>query len=66
MRGAIHPLPNTPSWRGAHLKAQGQLYLYLQYYNTLNNAVERKDITEKLSFIKGISHAVPYREGKVK
>jgi len=20
MRGAIHPLPNTPSWRGAQLK----------------------------------------------
>jgi hypothetical protein len=20
MRGAIHPLPNTPSWRGVHIK----------------------------------------------
>jgi cell division protein FtsN len=30
MRGAIPPLPNTHSWRGAQLKkAQGQLYLYL-------------------------------------
>jgi hypothetical protein len=31
MRGAIPPLPNTPSWRGAQLKkeAQGQLYLYI-------------------------------------
>jgi len=30
MRGAIPPLPNTPSWRGAQLKkARGQLYLYL-------------------------------------
>jgi hypothetical protein len=31
MCGIIHPLPNTPSWRGAQLKkkAQGQLYLYL-------------------------------------
>jgi hypothetical protein len=31
MSGAIPPLPNTPSWRGAQLKkeAQGQLYLYL-------------------------------------
>jgi hypothetical protein len=28
MRGVIHPLPNTPSWRGAQLKAKGQLYLY--------------------------------------
>jgi len=28
MRGAIRPLPNTPSWRHAQLKkAQGQLYL---------------------------------------
>jgi hypothetical protein len=29
MSGAIPPLPNTPSWRGAQLKTQGQLYLYL-------------------------------------
>jgi hypothetical protein len=30
MSGAIQPLPNTPSWPGAHLeKAQGQLYLYI-------------------------------------
>jgi hypothetical protein len=28
MRGAIPPLPNTPSWRGAQLKQKGQLYLY--------------------------------------
>jgi len=31
MRGAklyLHS-PNTPPWRGAPLKAQGQLYLYL-------------------------------------
>jgi hypothetical protein len=28
MRGAILPLPNTLSWRGAELKkAEGQLYL---------------------------------------
>jgi hypothetical protein len=27
MRGVIPPLPNSPSWRGAQLKAQGQLYL---------------------------------------
>jgi hypothetical protein len=30
MRGAIPPVPNTPSWRGAQLKnAQGQLCLYI-------------------------------------
>jgi len=33
------PLPNTPSWRGAHLKtkkeAQGQLYYY--YYSLFIN-----------------------------
>jgi hypothetical protein len=30
IRGAIPPLPNTPSWRGAQLrKAQRQLHLYL-------------------------------------
>jgi hypothetical protein len=27
VRGVIPPLPNTPSWRGAQLKAQGHLYL---------------------------------------
>jgi hypothetical protein len=27
-----HHSPNTPSWRGAQLKAQGQLYLYLLLY----------------------------------
>jgi hypothetical protein len=29
MRIPITPLPNTLSWRGAQLKAQGQLYFYL-------------------------------------
>jgi len=29
MRGAIPPLPDAPAWRGAQLKAQGQLYLSL-------------------------------------
>jgi hypothetical protein len=28
MDGAILPLPNTPSWCGAELKSQGQLYLF--------------------------------------
>jgi len=29
MDGAVAPLSNTPSWRGAQLgEAQGQLYLY--------------------------------------
>jgi len=28
MCGAIPPLPNTPSWRGSPLKAQGQLMFY--------------------------------------
>jgi len=30
MSGAIPPVPNTPSWRGAQLKkeAQGQLYIF--------------------------------------
>jgi len=37
MVGAIPPLPNTPSWCGAHVRAQGQLYLYLHtlFYFTL-------------------------------
>jgi hypothetical protein len=30
MGGAVPPLPNTSSWRGAQLEgAQGELYLYL-------------------------------------
>jgi hypothetical protein len=32
MHGAILPLPNTPSWRGAQLKAQGQLYPYIYFH----------------------------------
>jgi len=28
MRGAVSPHPHTPSWGGAHLKAQGQIYLF--------------------------------------
>jgi hypothetical protein len=31
MRGTMPPLPNTPSWRGAQLKAKGQLCLHLLY-----------------------------------
>jgi hypothetical protein len=42
MGGAVHPLPNTPSWRGAPLGgAQGQLYLYLLYI-LIFNFVERR------------------------
>jgi len=26
MRGAVPPLPNTPSWRGAQVEALGQLH----------------------------------------
>jgi len=29
MRGAIPPLRNIPPWRGAQLKTQGQIYIYL-------------------------------------
>jgi hypothetical protein len=35
MRGAIPLLPNTHLWRGAQLKAEGQLYLYI--YNNKTN-----------------------------
>jgi hypothetical protein len=31
MRGAIPPLPNTPSWRGAQIKALEQLYFYVLF-----------------------------------
>jgi hypothetical protein len=32
--GAVPPLPNAPSWRGAQLGgAQGQLYFYLYLLN---------------------------------
>jgi hypothetical protein len=34
MRGGITPLTNTPSLRGAQLKTQGQLYLYLTVYKS--------------------------------
>jgi hypothetical protein len=29
MCGSVPPLPNTPLWRGAQLKAQGQFYIHL-------------------------------------
>jgi len=34
MNGAIPPLPNTPSWRGAQLKNTGTIlsYLYLSCF----------------------------------
>jgi len=32
MRGALPPLPNTPSWRGTQLKKHR--YLYLKYNNS--------------------------------
>jgi hypothetical protein len=34
MRGAISPLPNTPSRRGAQLKAQRQLHLFQHLLKT--------------------------------
>jgi hypothetical protein len=34
MRGAIPPLPSTPSWRDAQLKAQGQPYVIAKHPNT--------------------------------
>jgi len=34
MREIIPPLPNTPSWRGAQLKKDGQFYFTL-YYNSV-------------------------------
>jgi hypothetical protein len=35
MCGAVSPLPNTISWRGAQFrkKAQGQIYLYLNKFS---------------------------------
>jgi hypothetical protein len=36
IRGAIRPLPNTPSWFGALLiKAQGQLYIIVICYQVV-------------------------------
>jgi hypothetical protein len=40
MRGAIPPLPNAPSWRGAQIrKAQGQLYsfMYLMFLKVISS-----------------------------
>jgi hypothetical protein len=36
MRGAIPPLPNTPSWGGARLKRTDNSTFYLYLYFTLN------------------------------
>jgi len=45
MRGAVPPIPNTPSWRGARLKAQRQLYLYL--YLCLKTSLNIVDLKTK-------------------
>jgi hypothetical protein len=37
MHGAIPPLPNMPSWRGAQLKAQKQLYLLYLLHKFVQN-----------------------------
>jgi hypothetical protein len=34
MRGAIPPLPNTPSWHGAQLKHRGNFTFTLQTYTS--------------------------------
>jgi hypothetical protein len=47
MRGAIPPLPNTPSRRGAHLK-QGQLYLYLLSFKLMLSAISCTQLTNSL------------------
>jgi hypothetical protein len=40
--------PDTPSWRGAQLKAQGQLYLYL----TLTVGITRWEATQRVMVAK--------------
>jgi hypothetical protein len=35
MSGAIPPLPNTPSWRGALLKRRDKFTLLFKYYEIL-------------------------------
>jgi hypothetical protein len=46
MDGAVPPLPNTPSWRGAQLGgAQGQLYL------------STYDIQDKIMFDRPLSNS---------
>jgi hypothetical protein len=47
MRGAMPPLLNKSSWRGAQLKAQGQLYLTLPFTFTRsqNQLASREGVT---------------------
>jgi len=41
MSGAIPPLPDTPSWRGAQLKkSQGKLYYTLLYFTLYTVNIE--------------------------
>jgi hypothetical protein len=37
MGGAIPPLPNTPSWRGAQLKHRDNFTFLLLHFNNNNN-----------------------------
>jgi hypothetical protein len=50
MRGAIPPLPNMPSWRGAQFKkTQGQLYLYLFIW-----VLSSVSYTKRRTYIEGV------------
>jgi hypothetical protein len=45
MGGAVPPLPNMPSWRGAQLGgAQGQLYLYLYIFECKSKVLPLHEI----------------------
>jgi hypothetical protein len=49
MRGAIPPLSNTPSWRGAHLKHRDN-FILLQWLAHLNRTSDDKNLKIYTSF----------------
>jgi hypothetical protein len=52
MRGAIPPLPNMPSWRGAQLRHRDNftlLYFTLLYFTLLYEGVSKSFWTESIT-----------------
>jgi len=50
--------PNTPSWHGTQLKAEGQLYLYLYFAFVLSSLSLKNTYSEILLIIRYVENTV--------
>jgi hypothetical protein len=65
MSGAVSPLPNTPSWRGAQLKHRDNFTLpYLTVYRSTNTnmtaAPNSKAISDKLNLNRFCTYVIKF------